>query len=340
MTRKQEGEGMTITRRAVAAAAIAAILPLAAAAGASAGEAQPRKVERIAFFGFAKANSFANATWAGVQDAAKARGAEATFFDPNFDAQKQVSQIQDAITSGDYQAFVIQANDGNAVVPVVRQAIRAGITVVGEFTPIGTRYDTIAPQVPGLLFVGEAPTWNGDALGRLGVQACRGRNPCRVAYLEGFKALPLDNARTRAVKRALSRAKNVQIVASVEGGYTAASGLKAAQDVLTANPDVNVMIGSAQAIQGAEQAVRTARKQGRVKLIGNGGSCQAVAAVRGGRWFATYVIAERSSGRKATQVAIQAAEGKKVAASFDTRKLQNPLGTKPGLKGYKAQYCD
>jgi ribose transport system substrate-binding protein len=304
--------------------------------------ASQQKVKNIAFFGFAAANSFAQATWKGVQQAAKANHVKAKFFDPNFNSGTQVSQIQDAITSRQYQAFVVQANDGNAVVPVVKQAIAAGIKVVGEFTPIGPRYDTIKPQVRGLIFVGEAPVWNGSSLGKLGVRACGKKSPCRVAYLEGFKSLPLDNARTAAVHKVLKAAKNVDLVASVEGGYTQASGLKAAQDVLQAHPDVDVMIGSAQAIEGAQQAVTGAGKLGKIKLIGNGGSCQAVAAVRSGKWFATYVIAERSSGAKAARFAIAAGNGKKVPSSFDTRKLQNPIGTKANLNKtrYKAQYCD
>ena len=308
--------------------------------GSSTSSSGGKEVKKVAFFGFASANSFAQATWAGVQDAAKKEGVQTKFFDPNFDPAKQVSQMQNAIASGQYQAFVVQANDGNAVVPVIKEAINAGIKVVAEFTPVGTRYDTIAPQVPGLIFVGEAPTWNGKALGELGVQACKGLDPCNVAYLEGFKALPLDNARTGAVKQELATASNVKVVASVEGGYTQASGLKAAQNVLQAHPNVNVMIGSSQAIEGAGGAIKDAGKAGKIKLIGNGGSTQAVSAVKADKWFAAYVIAERSSGAKATALAIAAARGDKVAPSFDTRKLQNPIGTKENLGSFTGQYDD
>ena len=294
------------------------------------------KVEKIAFFGFASANSFAQATYAGVKEEAAKSGAEVKFFDPNFDSAKQVAQIQNAITSGEYQVFVVQANDGNAVVPPIREAIDEGITVVGEFTPVGTKYDTIEPQVPGMIFVGEPPTENGTALGELGVEACGDLDPCNVAYLEGFKALPLDNARTDAVKAALAEAPNVKLVASVEGGYTQDTGLKAAQNVLQAHPDVNVMIGSSQAIAGAEQAVKDAGAD--VKLVGNGGSRQAVKAVKSGRWYATYVIAEKSAGAKATELAIKKAEGEEVPASFDTRTLQEPKGTKEGLGDFEGQY--
>ena len=308
--------------------------------GGGSGAEGGTKVSKIAFFGFASANSFAQATFAGVKEEAAKQNVEVKFFDPNFDSAKQVSQIQNAITSGEYQAFIVQANDGNAVVPVIKEAINAGIKVVAEFTPVGTRYDTIAPQVPGLIFVGEAPTWNGKALGDLGVEACKGVDPCNVAYLEGFKSLPLDNARTNAVKQELATASNVKVVASVEGGYTQDSGLKAAQNVLQAHPNVNVMIGSSQAIEGAGQAIKDAGKAGKIKLIGNGGSHQAVSAVKSGKWFAAYVIAERSSGAKAAELAISAARGQKVPTSFDTRKLQNPIGTKDKLGSFTGQYDD
>jgi ribose transport system substrate-binding protein len=334
--------GRSGARVAVALVAIA-LLAVCSTVGASAKPAkQQANVKAVAFFGFAAANSFAQATWAGVKKAAKEKGVTAKFFDPNFNAQTQVSQIQDATTSGQYQAFVIQANDGNAVIPAIQQAVKKGIAVVAEFTPIGSNYASLKPPIPGVTFVGEAPVHNGTELGALGIAACKGLNPCNVAYLEGFKSLPLDNARTEAVKKQLATASNVKLVADVEGGYTQASGLKAAQDVLQAHSDVNVIIGSSQAIEGAEQAVKKAGKTGKIKLIGNGGSCQAVAGVKSGAWFATYALPETTSGYKATQLAIQAGNGQKIPPTFNVDTLTNPLLTKDVLDKthFKAQYCD
>jgi ribose transport system substrate-binding protein len=338
-----------IERRGRRLAVVVAAIALVAVAVTVAASAQPTKtttsqgkVKSIAFFGFAAANSFAQATWAGVQESAKKNGVSAKFFDPNFNAQTQVSQIQDAITTGKYQAFVIQANDGNSVIPVIKQALKAHIAVVAEFTPVGSNYASITPPIPGMTFVGEAPAHNGTELGVLGIQACKGLNPCNVAYLEGFKSLPLDNARTNAVKKELATAKNVKLVADVEGGYTQASGLKAAQDVLQAHADVNVMIGSSQAIEGAVQAIKAAGKTGKVKLVGNGGACQAVKGVANGTWFATYALPEKTSGAKAAELAIEAGNGKKIPSSFDVDTLTNPLLTKAVLAKthFKAQYCD
>jgi ribose transport system substrate-binding protein len=213
---------MTRTSRWIRSAAILAIAPLAfgfTTLTTAAQDATPAATPAldcstvepvdVAFFGFAAANGFAQATWAGVQAAAAEMCATARFFDPNFDSATQVAQIQDAITSGEFEAFVIQSNDGNSVVPVVEEAVEAGIVVVGEFTPIGTDYDSIEPQVEGMTsYVGTSIVDNGAGLAELGLMACEslGVDPCQVAYLQGFRALPLDNARTEAVLAGLEAA--------------------------------------------------------------------------------------------------------------------------------------
>lgn len=326
--------------------ALATLVGSVGSAGVSAQQATPgatpapldcSEVEtiQIAFFGFAAANAFAQATWAGVQEAAEDLCAEARFFDPNFDAATQVSQIQDAITTGEFEAFVVQANDGNAVVPVVREAVEEGIVVVGEFTPIGSDYSSIEPQVEGMTsYVGVSITENGEGLATLAQMACKELDvdTCQVAYLEGFRALPLDNARTTAFEEGLEGNDSIDLVASVEGGYTQASGLAAGQDVLQAHPDVDVIVGSSQAIMGAEQAVQDAGMEDEIMLIGNGSPRQAVQAVKEGRWFAVWLDAEKDAGRKAAELAIRAARGEEVPSSVDATELvPNPLGTKENI---------
>jgi ribose transport system substrate-binding protein len=294
----------------------------------------------IGFFGFAKANSFASATFAGISEYAAKNNATATFVDPNFDAQTQVQQLQDAVTAKRYDVIIVQANDGTAVVPAVQQAVRAGITVVVEFTPIGTRYDTVEPQVDGTITIIDIPTKNGAALGTLGLRACKAKavKPCKVAYLQGFKVLPLDNARTNAALATLKADPDVQVVADVEGGYTQDAGRKAFQDVLQANPDVNVVIGSSQAIEGA-----SALAKGKdIAFIGNGGSTQAVTAVQNGDWFAAYVIPEKTEGAKAAELGLKKARGEQVPTSLDASTLTpfNGLGTRENLRGVTAEYSD
>ncbi|WP_214324493.1 sugar ABC transporter substrate-binding protein [Nonomuraea sediminis] len=294
--------------------------------------------KRIAFFGFAKANSFASATFAGIEDYAKAHGAAAEFFDPNFDAQAQVRQIQDAVTAKRFDVFVVQANDGAAVVPALQAAVRAGIAVVIHFTPAGTRYDTAQPQVDGTVTLVDVPTRNGQTLGELAVQACRSRklNPCEVAYLEGLKALPLDNARTQAAVGVLKQAPGVKLVAQVEGGYTQDTGRKAMQDILQRDPGIDVVIGSSQAVAGAEAVA----KGKQIMYVANGGSRQTVKAVQDGRWFAAYYLPVRTLGAKAAELGLDRARGEQVPAANIMTDVQpgKSLGTKEVLAGVTGEY--
>jgi ribose transport system substrate-binding protein len=221
----------------------------------------------------------------------------------------------------------------------VAAALAAGIPVVAEFTPLGSRYDTAAPQADGSITLIDVPTENGRALGELGAQACRTRTsrPCKVAYLQGMKALPLDNARTKAVEAALRAAgPDVQLVAEAEGGYTQETGRRAMQDLLQAHPDIDVVVGSSQAIAGA-QGVTSGKP---VALVANGASRQAVEAVKQHRWFATYYVPPTTTGAKAAELGLDKALGKPVNMTNTATDLGVPgaLGTADTLKNVTGEY--
>jgi ribose transport system substrate-binding protein len=309
-------------------------------AGAAATAAPADKKLSIGFFGFAKANSFAQATWAGVQSYAAANNASATFLDSNFDGPTQVNQLQDAVTSKRYDVVIVQANDGTAMVNPVKQAVAAGITVVIEFTPVGGKYDTAAPQVPGTVNIIDPPTVNGVGLAKLGLDACKTVTSakCSVAYLQGFANYPLDTARTKAAVDAL-QAGGATVISNFVGGYTPDSGRGAMQNLLQSHPDVNVVIGSSQALEGATPLA----KGKKIAFVGNGGSTQAFGFVNDGTWYGVYDVPEKSEGAKAAELGLAKARGQSVPESTvacSTLTTFNCLGTKDTLKGLTADYSD
>ncbi|MCU1482825.1 MAG: monosaccharide transporter substrate-binding protein family [Subtercola sp.] len=336
----------TLKKIAVTAIALGAVVGLAAcstpetsASSTSSSTGSADTAGKIAFFGFSAANSFAQASFTGIQNYAKANNASATFLDGNFDSATQVQQIQDATTSGQYNVFIVQANDGTAVIPAVQAAIAKGITVVAEFTPVGTKYDTSESQVPGMYYVGDVITKNGAALGQMGLSACAGISPCTVAYLQGNAALPLDNARTTAVANAL-QAGGATVVSNFTGGYTADTGRTAAQDLLQADPNVNVIIGSSQAIAGVQSVLPAGST---IKLIGNGSSTQAITAVQNGTWFGTYDIPEGEAAALAAKVGLSVLRGGTEPTGIDTGDTltdAHRIGTKDTLVGVVGDYSD
>jgi len=266
-------------------------------------------VPHVAFFGFATDNSFAQATWKGVQEEVAAYHGTATFLNGKFSATTQVHQLQDAITSGKYNVFVVQANNGAAVVPEVKEAIAKGIVVVAEFTQIGSNYAKIGPQVKGVISVVESAVLNGTDLAKMAIGACGSLARCNVVYYQGDPSLPLDVARTRAVIKELKTDPRVRLLEDPVGGYLASTGETVTEDVLAAHPNVNVLVGSSQAIEGATIVLKRRHLIGKIKLVGNGGSVQAVNYVREGVWYGTYGIPEVTDGATATKYGIEKLEG-------------------------------
>jgi ribose transport system substrate-binding protein len=294
----------------------------------------------IGFFGFAKANSFAQATWAGIQGYAATHNATATFIDSNFDGPTQVNELQDAVVAKRYNIVIIQANDGTAMVQPVQQAVAAGITVVIEFTPVGGKYNTAAPQVPGTINIIDPPTVNGVGLAKLGLEACKTvtSGKCNVAYLQGFANYPLDTARTAAAVAAL-KAGGATVVSNFVGGYTSDSGRAAMQNLLQADPNVNVVIGSSQALEGATPLA----KGKKIAFVGNGGSTQAFTGVMSGAWFGVYDVPEKAEGALAAQYGLEKARGTNVPDSTVACQALTTfscLGTKQTLQGLTADYSD
>ena len=295
-------------------------------------------VKKLAFFGFWKSNSFTQAVAAAVKAETEKLGIE--FVDltgPAYDGPAQVKAMQDQTAKGDAQVYVVLATDPVGAGSAAAEATAKGVKVVAAFTPFGGKFDTLEPQVEGTYVVGETPIANGTVLGELAVSACADKSPCNVAYLQGLKTLPLDNARTDAFKAALAEgAPDAKLVAEPEGGYTPETGQKAAQDVMQANPDVNVMVGSSQAILGAAGVVDTSK----VALIGNGSSTEAFAGVNDGSWYALYYMDLPGLGTTSVDVGVLAANDLNPPTSFDTQTLHDPHGTKDVLADVEGVYSD
>jgi ribose transport system substrate-binding protein len=305
-----------------AAVAIAAIGLLAACtspgSSAPATKASKSTKVKIAFFGYAAANAYTQAALAGVNKVASQYGASVHFYDPDESSTTQVAQVEDAAASGQYNAMVVYSVDGNAVVPAVRTALSDGIKVVADFVPVGPDIDTTAIQVKGISGSVVAPIdQTGTDAGNLIVQACQGIDPCRVAYLPGDNALPLEIDRTNHVMAVLRQHGNIKVVAQVQSGYESSTGETAGQDVLTAHPNVNVIASSAdQAIVGVALALKQHNLLGKVKLIGGGGTYQAIQGIKNGTWFGTVNYCPTSEAEAATRIVIRAVRGEPTGANL------------------------
>jgi ribose transport system substrate-binding protein len=260
---------------------------------------------KIAYLSFAVANSYDAPMLAAAQAVAASNNASLTVFDANNDPKKQFSQLQNALTSGGYDGVITQPIESTNLIPLVEQAVSNKVKVSNIDQILGPKLDTFAKQVPGQsVNVTFVPTDIGTKLGNLVVKACTEHNlsPCKVGYLYDIKASALDVAIRSSFDAAIKATPSVKIVAEGQDFFTPAEGLKATQDMLQANPDLNLIVGSDQGIEGATQALGGKK----VILVGYGGAAAAQQGVASGAWYGDVAQNPATEGRLGTQQLIDA----------------------------------
>jgi ribose transport system substrate-binding protein len=310
-----------VKRTFVASVAVLGVALLASACGSSSKSSSgsstsgaSSKPVHIAYLSFAVANSYDAPMLAAAQTVAKTSGATLTVLDANNDPKAQFSQLQNATASGKYNAIIVQPIFGTGLITGVQDAIGKGIKVVNMDQILGPDLTTDQPQVKGLsgnvVFV---PTDIGTKLGNLVTQACttNNLNPCNVGYLYDIKASALDVAINKAFTAAT--AGKIKVVAQGESFFTPAKGLAATQNMLQAHPEINLIVGSDQGIEGAVQGIGKKK----VTLVGYGGSAAALQGVGSGAWFGDVAQLPATEGRLAAQAAIKAVQTGAVTGGVD-----------------------
>lgn len=264
-------------------------------------------------------NAYTKAFTNGIQSVADKHGGAVQVFSGEYNQTKQLNQMQDAITSGRFKAFIVYAINGTDVVSGVDAAVSAGIKVVGADVVIGSHPNSLVPYKGLSGFVGGTGKADGDYIGQLVVMACKDINPCKVAYLIGSQALTIDQDRLTALKAVIATHPSIKLVSVQEGKYLQNVGYNVSQNILQAHPDLNVIASSGdQMTLGAALAVSDLGLKGKVALIGNGASKEGYKAVVDGTLFGTVSNIPYTEGQIAAQMVFDALAGTNYVRSVNT----------------------
>jgi len=335
--------GAALAAAALALAACSSSSPSSSSSSSQSASASSSKHLSIAYLSFAVENSYDAPMLAAAQAVASDNNATLKVFDANNSPQTQYSQLQDVITSGQYNGIILQPIFGTGLISLVQQAIAKGIKVVNMDQVLGPNYSTDAPQVKGLaanvMFV---PTEIGTKLGNMVVQACQSKNlnPCNVGYLYDIKASALDVAISGAFNKAIAADPGVKVVAQGQSFFSPTDGLTAVQDMLAAKPDLNLIVGSDQGIEGGVEAVAAKHLTGKVILVGYGASAAALAGVASGAWYGDVAQAPSSEGRLAVQALVKALRTGQDSGGIDpvAELPNNGIVTKADVSQFTAEW--
>lgn len=298
---------------------------------------------KIAFFSAGTNNTYLQAGISGAKEAAAAANAEIDIFDGQFDAQEQFNQMQSALTSGKYNAFVVEPNDGNLVCNLLtKQAPEKDILVSVFNQPICGRATEAGDDVwqPGTAtFVGGQTldvymSW----INQIIEENPEGGN---VAVISG----PDLNANTINLNTALRELENAgfSIVSNQKTDYSTPQAYTAAQTILQANRDLDILISNYSGMtQGVVQAAKAADRLDDVKIYDMGGDEWALSAVESGELAQTVIFLPRQEGFDAVDAVVKTVEGEDVPKFINLTESEvlpgTPFVTKGNVSEFSAEY--
>ncbi len=267
---------------------------------------------KVAFASMGQGNSFTATSVKAAQDAADFYGYDLTVFDAGFDASKQRDQIETIINSGDYPLLMVQMMNVSSCLG--KEAAAAGIV-----TTLVNVSDCNGSNLPNDQMLADG--YMNGVFGSATAAAYRTfaerviadtKSPSKAIVIAGPIGQPASDMMVGELQKQ-SAGSDLEIVAVArdeQGSYQ--YGLTAAEALLTANPDVNVVI--ADFSETTEGALEAAKSLGRDDLvIYDYGANQAILdAVDAGTVRATQPYFPYTSAYVAMSSLILASQGESV----------------------------
>ena len=262
---------------------------------------------QIAFFVKDASMPFWRYVIVGAQQEAEKLGAEVTEFaaDAATNSAMQISQIEDAIESGVYDAFCVIAIDSQAVIPSLETADEAGIPVVLA----NTRVDDFENAVT---FVGidnyEAAKIVVEDL----FKTMQEDGKTNAAMITNDPSSWVCNERIRPVHE-LADEYGINIVAEQPAYMRREEAMSVMENLLQGNEDIEAVWTMCDTMgMGAVQAIIDANRQDDIYVASFDGTPEAVLAVASGKLLSTLDQGPFDQGGLAVRAAIAALQGEEV----------------------------
>jgi ribose transport system substrate-binding protein len=205
-------------------------------------------------------------------------------------------------------ALVIAPSDSKAMVPVIKKAVDAGITVINidnQLDPAIVKSKNIS--VP---FVGPDNRKGARLVGEYLAKQLKAGD--EVGIIEGVSTTTNAQQRTAGFKDAMDAAQ-IKIVSLQSGDWEIDKGNKVAASILSEYPDVKALLaGNDSMAVGAVSAVRAAGKAGKVQVVGYDNINAIKPMLKDGRVLAT---ADQFAAKQAVfgiETALKIIKGEKV----------------------------
>ena len=244
----------------------------------------------------------------GAQQAADEAGVELTIFNANDDPVQQNQAVQNFVQQG-FDAVIVVAIDVEGIKPAIQQAAGAGLKVIAV--------DAIVDDPAVNVQVGVDNAAAGKQIGEFvnGYAEDNGIRPSIgvVGALNSY----IQNVRKDSFEETVTTA-GAQVVQTVDGKNTQEGAATAAENLLTAQPGMNIVYATGEpALLGTVAAVQSGGAADRLKVFGWDLTKQAIDGIDAG--FVAGVVQQdpKTEGTEAVKAAKALVDGQQVGKQID-----------------------
>jgi len=198
-----------------------------------------------------------------IKEKCEANGWTYEIFDAKQDANAQIDQVRSIINQG-FDAMTIQAADMAALAPVVTEAADKGIIVVDHY---GFTKEQVAEEKIYKVLFGQKESGVLEAEEYIKLNGDSGK----VAIISGLTGADNAMQRVAGMKEVLDKYPNIEIVATEYCDWDTQKAQTAAENILTAHPDLKAFLVADDGMsKGVWNAIEAAQKQETCKIASQG----------------------------------------------------------------------
>jgi ribose transport system substrate-binding protein len=303
-------------------------LRLVGVAAAAFVSAQTANAQTVALVTINQQALFFNQINDGAKQAADKAGAKLVIFNANNVAAAQNSAIEDYIAQK-VDGIVLVAIDVNGVKPAVTAAKNAGIPVVA--------IDARIPDGDNAAFIGVDNKGAGEQIGKYFADYAKNKmgGSAKVGIVGALNSF-IQNQRLDGFKTAAQADSGVKFLDTVDGQNIQDVALTAAENLMTANPDMNALYATGEpALVGAISAVTSQQRTHKVKVFGWDLTAQAIKGIDDG-WIVAVVQQDPfQEGVAGVETVLKIKKGEKVNQSID---IPVTIVTKDNVDKFRALF--
>lgn len=253
----------------------------------------------------------------GAQDEAAKLNVDLTITDAKNDAQTMNDQVNTMIVGG-IKGLAVASVDPTANKAAAQAATDANIPMITSNRTLDMKYGGLGGANP-ILHTGFNDYQMGGFQGDLLIKACADKNPCNVGLQVGTLGATPQVQREKGLMDKIASTPSIKIVMRETNDFDPVKAADVTQTMLQKDKSIDFMLAQTDPeALAAATVIKEQGLEGKIGVIGIGGSKDGVEAVASGKMFGTVRVSGHDDGATSLDTLYAIVTGKADSLKVDT----------------------